>query len=66
MRKRNLFMGATLMSGFFIFAFRFDKNSIQWLWTGMEIVPLILGISAIVFGILWFLESKNKTKKVEG
>ena len=62
MRKRNLFMSATLMCGFFIVAFHFDKNGIQWFWTGMEIVPLILGISTIVFGVLWFLESK----KVEG
>lgn len=62
MRKRNLFMSATLMCGAFMFAFRFDEGSTQWFWTGMEIVPLILGVSAIIFGILWFLESKNMTK----
>lgn len=64
MRKRNSFMSATLMFSFFIIAFHFDKDGVQWFWTGKEIVPLILGISAIVFGILWFLEYKNKTKKV--
>ncbi len=64
MRKRNLFMSATLMCSFFIIAFHFDQDGVQWFWTGMEIVPLILGISAIAMGILWFLASKNKTKKV--
>jgi len=66
MKKRNSFMNATLLCSFFIIAFHFDKDGIRWFWTGQEMVPLILGISALIFGIFWFLESRIKTKKDQG
>ena len=58
-------MSATLMCSFFIIAFHFDKDGIRWFWVGQEIVPLLLGISALIFGGFWFSQSKNKTTKVK-
>lgn len=65
MRKRNSFMSATIMCGLLVIAFHFDKDSVHWFWTGNEMVPIILGISAIVFGIFWFFESRIKARKVD-
>lgn len=63
-KNRNLFMSATLMCSFFIIAFQFDPNGVKWFWAGQEIVPIILGISAIIFGNFWFFDYKNnRTKK---
>jgi hypothetical protein len=59
-KRRNLWMSATLMCSFFIVAFKFGSEGINWFWTGQEIVPVILGISAIIFGLLWFLEATKK------
>ena len=58
-------MSATLMCSLFTIAFQFDKNGVQWFWTGREIVSVIFGISAFVFGVLWLLESVEKKKKDE-
>ncbi len=58
-RRKNLWMSATLMCGFLSIFFQFDKNSIKWVWTGQEIVPVILGIATLIFGVLWFLENKK-------
>ena len=63
--RRNLWMSATLICSFLIISFQFDKDGIRWLWTGQEFVPIALGISSLAFGFLWFIEHKNKTKKVE-
>ena len=63
MKKKNSFMSATLMCCFLIIAFHFNKNGIQWFWTGQEMVPLILGISALIFGTFWFFTSKSRTNK---
>ena len=54
MKKKNLFMGLTLMCGLFCFAFTFDNNGIQWLWTDMKPVAVILAIATVVFGIFWY------------
>jgi len=63
-KRRNLFMSFTLMTGFFTFAFKFDKNNITWMWQNQIQVSVILAISATVFGILWFTENqKIKYKK---
>lgn len=54
------------MCGLLVVAFHFDKDSVQWFWTGQEMVPIILGITAIAFGVLWFFESRNKANTVDG
>ena len=51
----------TIMSAFFIVAFKFDLK-ISWLWTGNEIIPLIFGIFTIFFAALWYLESRKLKK----
>ena len=55
--KRNLFMSVTLMSAFLIVTFKFDVNTIQWMWEGEIQVPVILGIMTLVF--LWFWISEQ-------
>ena len=62
MKKGNGFMSATLMCFFFIFAFNFGPEGINWFWSGQEMVPVILAISAIIFGIFWAYDyHRNKT-----
>lgn len=63
MKRRNLFMGAALMAVFFIFAFRFGKDRVQWFWTEQEGVPIILGIYAIIFGVWGFIENRKIKEK---
>lgn len=53
MKKGKGFMNAALMCFFFIFAFIFGTNGVTWFWNGMEMVPIILGISAMIFGSFW-------------
>lgn len=65
MNKRIIFMGATIISFMSIFASTFDTSGFTWAWTGSEIVPQILGISALIFGILWFREFKNRAAETE-
>ena len=61
MKKRKGFMSAALMCGFLIFAFKFGPEGIKWFWTGQEMVPIILGVSSLIFGSLWFYSYiKNK------
>lgn len=57
--KRKAWMSAALTCGFFVIAFRFGENGVQWFWTGDESVALILGILAVVFGTLWFFEART-------
>ena len=64
MRRRNLFMSLTLMFSFLVIAFKFSKEGLEWFWTGMESVPIVLGISAIIFAILWFVVSKSMKKEL--
>jgi len=62
--KRNLFMSATLMSAFLIVTFKFDANTIQWMWEGEIQVPVILGIMTLVFLRFWISEQgKLKFRK---
>ena len=64
MKKKNRFMSATLMCSFLIIAFQVDQEGIKWFRTGQEIVPIILGLSTMIFGSLWFFDSqKYKTTK---
>jgi hypothetical protein len=60
MRNGHSFMGATLMCGFFIIAFKFGPDGAKWFWTGQEIIPIILGISAVIFGSFWFFDFRKK------
>ncbi len=62
--KRNLFMSTTLMCLFFIGTFKFDESSFYWMWTGQIQVPIILGISSIILGIFWIIESRKFKDKV--
>ncbi|HUW06877.1 MAG TPA: hypothetical protein VMW01_11515 [Williamwhitmania sp.] len=59
MKKRNLFMSAALMCGFLTIAFRFDSNGIYWLWSDIKPVSIILALTALTFGVLWFKASKR-------
>lgn len=60
MRKGKSFMGATLMCSFFIIAFKFGPDGVKWFWAGQEMVPIILGISAMIFGSFWFVDFRKK------
>jgi len=48
------------MCGFFIIAFKFGADGAKWFWTGQEMVPIILGISAVIFGSFWFFDFRKK------
>ncbi len=61
-RRKNLWMSVTLMCGFLTIFFQFNKDGIKWFWTGQEIVPIVLLISTLIFGILWFKEYKKIRK----
>ena len=52
-------MSSTLMSAFLIVTFKFDANTIQWMWEGEIQVPIILGVMAIVFAGLWIAEQRK-------
>jgi|GEM_PF-632198 len=57
--RRNLFMSSTLMCILLIGTFRFDENSINWIWTEQIKVPIILGIASIILGLFWFIENRK-------
>jgi len=59
MKRKSAFISPTIMLTLLIFAIKFDSNGIEWFWTGNEMITLILGISAIIFGISWFLDSRR-------
>lgn len=59
MKKRNLFMSATLMCGLFTIAFKFDGNGVHWFWTDYKPVVFILAIAAITFGVLWIRAARR-------
>jgi len=64
--KRNLFMSTTLMCIFLIGTFKFDENSVNWIWSGQVQIPIILGILSIVLGRFWIIEEKKiKRRKSE-
>ncbi len=67
MKKRNLFMSATIMCGLLSVAFTFKINQVTWLWADSKPVGIILGISAIILGIQWYRQQKllnNESKNL--
>ena len=62
MTKRSLYMGITIASILSIFTFTFDSNEIKWVWGELWIIPIVLAIFTIVFGVLWFLETKVESR----
>ncbi len=59
MKKRNLFMSATLMCGLLCFAFTFNKAGIKWLWIGNIPVVVVLAIATLVLGVLWLKQARK-------
>ena len=53
MKKRNLFMSATIMCALLTVSFTFNNNQLSWLWSENKPVAIILGILAVIFGIQW-------------
>ncbi len=53
MKKRNLFMSATIMCALLTVSFTFNDNQVSWLWNENRPVAIILGILAVIFGIQW-------------
>ncbi len=62
MKKRNLFMSATIMCGLFAVAFTFKNDQITWLWIDNKPIAVILGIIAIAFGTFWIRHQKLLNK----
>jgi len=52
------------MCVFLIGTFKFDEGSYNWIWEGQIQVPIVLGISSIIFGVLWIVESRKLTDKL--
>jgi len=63
MKKRNLFMSATIMCALLTISFTFNDNQVSWLWNENRPVAIIVGILAVIFGIQWLKYQKllNKT-----
>ncbi|GAB1445563.1 hypothetical protein MASR2M41_12710 [Flammeovirgaceae bacterium] len=59
MKKRNLFMSATLMCGLLIFAFTFDNGGTKWLWSEAKPVAITLGIATVILGVFWFKSARK-------
>ena len=59
MKRRNLFMSATIMCGLFVIAFNFNNGHIIWVWTDQKLVAIVLGIAALIFGIQWRRHQRN-------
>ena len=57
--RRNFFMSITLMCLFLIMTFQFDNDGFYWMWEGKMQVPVILGISAMIFGAFWIIEHRK-------
>ncbi len=64
MKKRNLFMSATIMCALLTISITFGPDQISWLWNGKEPIALVLGVLAVIFGIQWLRYQKllNKAK----
>ena len=52
-------MSGTLMCGFLVISIRFDENNIYWMWSEQIQIPIILGISAVLFGLFWIIEERK-------
>lgn len=44
-------------------AFQFNGNGFWWMWEEHVQVAIVLGITAIVFGALWFVEQRKMRLK---
>lgn len=53
MKQRNLFMSLTIMLGLFTVAFNFNDQQCTWLWVNNKPVAIIMGITAVITGLLW-------------
>ena len=59
MKRRNLFMSATLMCSLFTIAFTFDSYHIRWIWKGQEFGAIALGLAALIFSVFWYKSAKK-------
>ncbi|MGY3212956.1 hypothetical protein [Mucilaginibacter sp. HD30] len=64
MKKRNLFMSATIMCAFLSIAITFKIEKTKWLWESNKPVAVVLIIVAVIFGALWFQAQRKLTAKV--
>jgi hypothetical protein len=58
-RRRNLYMTATLMCGLLAITFTFSALGIHWLWSDSPQVAIILAGLAVVFGGFLFRAQKQ-------
>ncbi|MBC7572481.1 MAG: VCBS repeat-containing protein [Spirosoma sp.] len=53
MRRRNLFMSATILCGLLAVAIQFSQSGIVWFWHDHKPIGGILGLLAAIFGSQW-------------
>ena len=63
MKRKNLWMSATLMCGLCSIAFTFDNNGIHWLWTDARPSLVVLLMATVLFGVMWYTAAKNGKDK---
>lgn len=63
MKKRNLFMSATLMCGCCSLAFNLKNNEWRWFWANNKPVGIIMATAAIVFAVLWIKAARKLNAK---
>lgn len=66
MKKRNLLLSVSLMTGLLAVAFTFDNDEIHWLWADNKPVAVILAVAAITLGLFWlqsFLKLRSQSQK---
>ena len=59
LRRRNLYLSATIMCGLLAITFRFNSIGIHWLWSDRAQTAVILAVLAIVFGVFLFRAQKQ-------
>ena len=59
MKRKKLWMSATLMCGFCAIAFTFDNHGIYWLWADARPAAWILLMATMLFGAMWYASAKN-------
>ena len=63
MKRKNLWMSATLMCGLCSIAFTFDNNGIHWLWTDARPASMVLLMATVLIGVMWYTAAKNGKNK---
>jgi NAD(P)-dependent dehydrogenase (short-subunit alcohol dehydrogenase family) len=63
MKKRNLFMSATIMCGLFAVALTFKIDQVTWLWNDHQPAGIILVFLAFVFGMQWYRYQRHLNKE---